>query len=129
MTSELSSTIVPSKFLLAIMQFVLAITTVSHVMNVRSSHQYPEFKAGYSGTISYQVTSLLSTAILSSICQGLQLALIIMSFNQFYHKLNLLCRRLSPACALNAAGSLVFAVSDYYVVDGSIFWISWVFFR
>ena len=91
MSFELSSVIIPSKFLIVVMQFILAVTTIAHYFKVISANsQEPQFQSGYTGTPDYQLTSKLVSVILNAIFQGLQIFMIFMSYNHFYHKLNIL---------------------------------------
>lgn len=83
----------------------------------------PQFKTGYVGVTDYDTTSKLTSVILSAICQGLQILMIFLSYNHFYHKSNML------SCALNSAGSLVLAISDYYEVSLDVFWMAFSLFR
>lgn len=85
--------------------------------------QLPQFQAGYKGNTDYDLNSKLTSVILSAICQGFQIIMVFLSYNHFYHKMNVL------TCALNSAGVLVLAVSDYYEVNLDIFWVTWAFFR
>ena len=125
MSNELSSTIIPSKFMIVLLHFILGTFMANDFNVVRSAEQ----TRSQSGKNSFENRSKLASCALTALTQLLQLFLMIFSHHHFYHKMNLFSTLRSPACILNSSGLIVLSISGYYSVSQQTYWLVWLFLR
>ena len=85
MSNELSSTIIPSKFMIVLLHFILG-TFMANDFNTVVS---PQQSLGQTGKNTFDNRSKLASCALTALTQVLQLFLMIFSHHHFYHKMNI----------------------------------------
>lgn len=125
MSNELSSTIIPSKFMIVLLHFILGAYMANDFNMVVSSEE----TLARSGRNTFDNRSKLASCALTALTQLLQLFLMVFSHHHFYHKMNIFSSLPSAACILNSSGLIVLSISGYYSVTEQTYWLVWLFLR